>query len=260
MPQRRLRLGDILDDYCPRERRVTNHAVVAKIDDDVKLTRCLTCDTDHDDKQGTAPTLRTKKDNVAAAYQEVLAGVVKGAGAPAAPAQDAPARGPEAETPPLPLAAGPEPEPRGALPEPEPELEPEPEPEPNVSGAAPEAADGDRQGELEDGATDATNGNGPAEGPVHRRLIRAQLPRSENQPVVRPIPQFTMRQPTGRAAKFRPSSGRGPRAAGARAGATQGASRTFPSRTAAHGSRPGRTEGQRARSGQPPRHGKKHSK
>ena len=36
MEQRRLRLGDILDDYCPRERRVTNHAVVAMIEDDVK--------------------------------------------------------------------------------------------------------------------------------------------------------------------------------------------------------------------------------
>ena len=32
MEQRRLRLGDILDDYCPRERRVTNHAVVAMIE------------------------------------------------------------------------------------------------------------------------------------------------------------------------------------------------------------------------------------
>ena len=29
--QRQLRLGDILDDYCPRERRVTNHAIVAMI-------------------------------------------------------------------------------------------------------------------------------------------------------------------------------------------------------------------------------------
>ena len=39
MEQRRLRLGDILDDYCPRERRVTNHAVVAMIEDDVKQIR-----------------------------------------------------------------------------------------------------------------------------------------------------------------------------------------------------------------------------
>ena len=26
MEQRPLRLGDLVDDYCPRERRVTNHA------------------------------------------------------------------------------------------------------------------------------------------------------------------------------------------------------------------------------------------
>ena len=35
MQQRRPRLGDILDDYCPRERRITNHAVVAMIEDQV---------------------------------------------------------------------------------------------------------------------------------------------------------------------------------------------------------------------------------
>ena len=47
MEQRRLRLGDILDDYCPRERRVTNHAVVAMIEESVKQTRCTTCDAEH---------------------------------------------------------------------------------------------------------------------------------------------------------------------------------------------------------------------
>ena len=28
MEQRPLRLGDIVDDYCPRERRISNHAIV----------------------------------------------------------------------------------------------------------------------------------------------------------------------------------------------------------------------------------------
>ena len=51
MQQRRPRLGDILDDYCPRERRITNHAVVAMIDDDVRQTRCTTCDAEHEYKQ-----------------------------------------------------------------------------------------------------------------------------------------------------------------------------------------------------------------
>ncbi len=48
MQQRRVRLGDVLDDYCPRERRITNHAVVAMIDDQVKQTRCATCDAEHE--------------------------------------------------------------------------------------------------------------------------------------------------------------------------------------------------------------------
>ena len=61
MQQRRLRLGDILDDYCPRERRITNHAVVAMIEDEVKQTRCTTCDADHEYKQAKVPPPRRKK-------------------------------------------------------------------------------------------------------------------------------------------------------------------------------------------------------
>ena len=75
MNQRRPKLGDILDDYCTRERRLTNHAVVAMVEDEVKLTRCTTCDTEHEFKHGKMPTLRRKKDAVSAAYKEVLAAV-----------------------------------------------------------------------------------------------------------------------------------------------------------------------------------------
>jgi len=60
MQQRRVRLGDILDDYCPRERRVTNHAVVAMIEDEVKQTRCTTCDADHEYKHARVPAQRRK--------------------------------------------------------------------------------------------------------------------------------------------------------------------------------------------------------
>jgi len=67
MQQRRLRLGDILDDYCPRERRITNHAVVAMIDDDVRQTRCTTCDAEHEYKQAKVPASRRKKTGEAAA-------------------------------------------------------------------------------------------------------------------------------------------------------------------------------------------------
>ena len=74
MEQRRLRLGDILDDYCPRERRVTNHAVVAMVEEDVKQTRCTTCDAEHAYKGGKEPR-RRKKDAASGLYKEVLAGM-----------------------------------------------------------------------------------------------------------------------------------------------------------------------------------------
>ena len=87
MEQRPLRLGDILDDYCPRERRVTNHAVVAMIEETVKQTRCTTCDAEHPYKGGQAPR-RRKKDGPSSLYKEVLAG--KTGQRPAARRDDAP--------------------------------------------------------------------------------------------------------------------------------------------------------------------------
>ena len=62
MQQRPFRLGDIVDDYCPRERRITNHAVVAIIDEQVKQTRCTTCDAEHAYKAGRVPLRRGRKE------------------------------------------------------------------------------------------------------------------------------------------------------------------------------------------------------
>jgi hypothetical protein len=76
MQQRQLRLGDILDDYCPRERRLANHTVVAMVGDEVRLTRCTTCETEHPYKGGKVPRQR-KKTPVQAAYDEVLESVKK---------------------------------------------------------------------------------------------------------------------------------------------------------------------------------------
>ncbi len=68
MQQRQLRLGDVLDDYCPRERRVTNHAIVAMVGNDVKQTRCTTCDAEHEYKGGKVPAQRKKKTASSALY------------------------------------------------------------------------------------------------------------------------------------------------------------------------------------------------
>ena len=62
MEQRPPRLGDLVDDYCPRERRVTNHAIVAIVNDGIRQTRCTTCEVEHLYKAGKAPR-RRKKDS-----------------------------------------------------------------------------------------------------------------------------------------------------------------------------------------------------
>src|SRR5688572_32759215 len=56
--------------YCPRERRVTNHAVVAMIEENVRQTRCTTCDAEHAYKGARVPK-RRKKETPAALYKEV---------------------------------------------------------------------------------------------------------------------------------------------------------------------------------------------
>jgi len=60
MQDRRYRPGDVLDDYCPRERRITDHAIVAMIDDEIRRTRCGICDAEHEYKEGKVPTPRRK--------------------------------------------------------------------------------------------------------------------------------------------------------------------------------------------------------
>ena len=163
MQQRQPRLGDILDDYCPRERRLTNHAVVAMIGDQVKQTRCTTCDAEHDYKHGKVPRPRKKQESATGLYKEVLAGLPKKPPAPGA-GQIVTAQA-DAEAP----AA------QAAVPN-QPVTPPLPE--------TPAPVDED--------------------GPVHRPLIRATLPRPEGQTPQRPVPEFTMRQPTGRSGRFRP--------------------------------------------------------
>lgn len=91
MEQRPLRLGDIVDDYCPRERRLTNHAIVAIVGDVIKQTRCSTCDAEHVYKGGQVPKRRKKEDS---AFDQVLADVTAGQLRPRIPDTDVPAGAP----------------------------------------------------------------------------------------------------------------------------------------------------------------------
>jgi hypothetical protein len=174
MEQRRLRLGDTLDDYCPRERRVTNHAVVAMIDDDVKQTRCTTCDAEHAYKGGREPR-RRRKETTSVLYREVLAGMGESEnGQNGAHEKDAHERprlseaDPETADDPVAFT---------------PSAPPDSSPQPDEPPTAAEEAD-DRSEVVE-------------EGPIHRRLIRATLPRPEGQKEARPVPEFTVRNGHG---------------------------------------------------------------
>ena len=158
MQQRRPRLGDILDDYCPRERRITNHVVVAMIDDDVRQTRCTTCDADHEYKGARIPPQRRKRPE-------------DGAADPAQPGR----------------------------------LRPTDDEIPVGDDVI------DDEGATEDGAGEDETRLPEDDGPVHRRLIRATLPRQEGQVPERKEPEFTIRQPGMRGPDGRNKGGRGRR-------------------------------------------------
>ena len=87
MEQRPLRLGDLVDDYCPRERRLTNHAIVAIVGEEIRQTRCTTCEADHVYKGGKAP-IRKKKDTTTVLYDQVLANVTPATAAASGPASE----------------------------------------------------------------------------------------------------------------------------------------------------------------------------
>jgi hypothetical protein len=173
MEQRRLRLGDILDDYCPRERRLTNHAVVAMIEEDVKQTRCTTCDAEHAYKGGKVPK-RRKKETTATLYKEVLAGQTSREDAHIVIPHDSD----ETEEQPTPAVAAPV----------EVTAPVDPPSEPVVESAVEEVVAPADSGETDEMPTELE------EGPVHRPLIRAQLPRIEGQKEERRLPDFTIRQ------------------------------------------------------------------
>ena len=165
MQQRQLRLGDILDDYCPRERRLANHTIVAMVGDNIRLTRCTTCDTEHPYKGAKAPRLRKKK----TAYDEVLESVKQDAQTPGTRVIESEPEAPETARP------------DGAA---------------QDAGAAEAGAD-----EEGDNGGPAT----PEEARLHRPLIRAQLPRVERESAARPAPEFTIRQAGRRPGRFQNS-------------------------------------------------------
>jgi hypothetical protein len=191
MLPRKLRVGNLVDDYCPRERRLSNHAIVALVGDEVRQVRCTTCDAEHKYRQGKVPSSRKKKPVIAA--PPLAPAPARTTPHDASP--DEPAGPPAAEAAQVAAPAATAPEaPQGA-------------PAPKVGAKEEEPAPA--QPELA----------------FHRQLIRATLPRIEGDVPARPIPEFTMHRPAPaghghrHGKPFRPGQGGGQhRSGGGKAG------------------------------------------
>jgi cytochrome c553 len=68
---REVRLGDDIDDYCVRCKRIMNHSVVSVLGGVPAKVRCRTCHNDHDYRHEQAPPPRTDA-RKQALFQEVL--------------------------------------------------------------------------------------------------------------------------------------------------------------------------------------------
>jgi hypothetical protein len=60
-PERTPRLGEVIEDYCPRCRLLLNHDVASILGDSVSKVTCRTCFNTHDYRQGRQPARRKPK-------------------------------------------------------------------------------------------------------------------------------------------------------------------------------------------------------
>jgi hypothetical protein len=145
------------------------------IEDEVKQTRCSTCDADHEYKQARVPSPRRPK-SVAALHDGAESFEGKPVLAPPPRVEAESEAASESDDAPSPSQSNPP----AAVPD---------------DGAVPMAASADASvaGEPGDELVVADD-----DGPVHRPLMRAKLPRPEGHVPERKEPEFTIRQPGSR--------------------------------------------------------------
>jgi hypothetical protein len=68
------RLGDIIDDFCVKCKRIMNHAIVSMVNSEPAKVRCRTCHNDHDYRHEQAPPPKVDP-RKAALFNEVLSKV-----------------------------------------------------------------------------------------------------------------------------------------------------------------------------------------
>jgi hypothetical protein len=78
------RLGDIIDDFCVKCKRIMNHAVVSILDGKPAKVRCRTCYNDHDYRfeQAPPPKIDPRKLALMAEKAANAAAAIGQAGAP----------------------------------------------------------------------------------------------------------------------------------------------------------------------------------
>jgi hypothetical protein len=76
------RLGDVIDDFCVRCKRIMNHSLVSLVNGEPAKVRCRTCHSDHDYRHEQPPPPKTDAKKQAL-FDEVLKKVTPdGASAP----------------------------------------------------------------------------------------------------------------------------------------------------------------------------------
>lgn len=63
MSDRVLRLGDVIDDYCPRCRLLLNHDIASLAEGRIAKSTCRTCFNTHDYRDGLVPVRRKSARN-----------------------------------------------------------------------------------------------------------------------------------------------------------------------------------------------------
>jgi hypothetical protein len=99
MPE--LRLGDVIDDYCVKCRRLTNHSIVSLMSGAAAKVRCRTCYSDHDFRNEQAPPTKKELARQKELYNAVLAGVAPAAAAAGADPGHQPPPGPDPDPAPI---------------------------------------------------------------------------------------------------------------------------------------------------------------
>ena len=86
LEERPPKLGDLIDDHCPRCKRLMNHTIASFVGDKVVKVICQTCYSEHPYLEGKEKKKAPK--SASAAFDQVLAKVAPSASPPAVPTRE----------------------------------------------------------------------------------------------------------------------------------------------------------------------------